>query len=250
MKQPNTRSDHEIEHGRFLASASAEDIWGWGTPAGRLRARRRAEFIAGGAGLGPGKKVLEVGCGTGLFTELIAASGAEVLGVDISPELLELARKRNLPADRIKFVTARFEDCDIHGPFDAVVGSSVLHHLEYKPALARILQMLKPGGAISFAEPNMLNPQIAAQKNIPWLKKKLGDSPDETAFIRWGLARLLRETGFTDIAIRPFDWLHPYTPRPLIPLVRSMGLLVEKLPLVKEFSGSLYIFARKPGRQL
>ena len=39
----------------------------------------------------------------------------------------------------------------------------------------------------------MLNPQIAIQKNIPWVKRKLGDSPDETAFFRWPLRRLLEE---------------------------------------------------------
>ena len=244
--EPTSRADHEIEHGRFLAEASAEDVWGWGTPAGKIRAQRRADFIAQGGGLGPGKKVLEVGCGTGMFTELMAASGAEIMGVDISPELLAQAEKRGLPADRVKFVAARFEDCDIHGPFDAIVGSSVLHHLEYCPALVRIFQMLKSGGSLSFAEPNMLNPQIAMQKNIPFLKRWIGDSPDETAFVRWRFAKLLRETGFVDVSIRPFDWLHPYTPRPLIPIVKAVGFVVEKLPLLREFSGSLYIHARKP----
>jgi len=244
--ESKNRADNEIEHGRFLANASAEDVWGWGTPAGQIRARRRADFIARGAELGPGKKVLEVGCGTGLFTELMSSSGANIVAVDISPELLALAEKRGLPADRVKFVAARFEDCELHGPFDAIVGSSVLHHLEYRPAFARILQMLKPGGLLSFAEPNMLNPQIAIQKNIPWLKKMLGDSPDETAFVRWRLRRLLEETGFVDVTIRPFDWLHPYTPRPIIPVVKGIGFVVAMLPLLREFSGSLYIHARKP----
>ena len=71
--------------------------------------------------------------------------------------------------------------------FDSVVGSSVLHHLEIKEALRDIYRVLKPGGTIYFTEPNMLNPQIAIQKNIPWIKRKLGDSPDETAFFRWSL---------------------------------------------------------------
>ncbi|CAN5574325.1 hypothetical protein BH10PLA1_BH10PLA1_11940 [soil metagenome] len=244
--QPTTRADNEIEHGRFLAEAGAEDVWGWGTPAGKIRARRRAEFIARGANLSAGMNVLEVGCGTGNFTELMASSGASIIGVDISPELLVLAEKRNLPADRIKFIAARFEDCDLHGPFDAIVGSSVLHHLDYRVALRRIFEMLKPGGVLSFAEPNMLNPQIAIQKNIPAIKRRLGDSPDETAFVRFKLKRLLREIGFVDIAIKPFDWLHPSTPRPLIGVVSGLGRVVEVIPGLREFSGSLYIRARKP----
>ena len=50
----------------------------------------------------------------------------------------------------------------------------------------------------------MLNPQIAIQKNIPWIKRKLGDSPDETAFFRWPLRRLLEQTGYRDVRIDPF----------------------------------------------
>ena len=69
--------------------------------------------------------------------------------------------------------------------FDAVVGSSVLHHLDVAQALRECFRVLKPEGVICFTEPNMLNPQIALQKNISFLKKRLGDSPDETTFFRW-----------------------------------------------------------------
>src|SRR5262249_51180063 len=91
------RARHEIEHGRKLSAGDAEWTWGWGSPAGRLRAARRAALIARAARLAPGRRVLEVGCGTGLFTETFAATGAEILAVDISPELIEQARQRGLP---------------------------------------------------------------------------------------------------------------------------------------------------------
>ena len=79
-------------------------------------------------------------------------------------------------SDRVQFVEQRFEDSDAQGPFDAIVGSSVLHHLELRPALERIFQLLRPGGWMSFAEPNMLNPQIVIQKNVDWIKRRAGDS--------------------------------------------------------------------------
>ena len=41
-------------------------------------------------------------------------------------------------------------------------------------------------------------------------------SPDEIAFVRWPLARSLRESGFDDIDVEPFDFLYPLTPKPLI----------------------------------
>ena len=92
----------------------------------------------------------------------------------------------------------------------------------------------------------MLNPQIAVQKNVRWIKEKLGDSPDETAFVRWRLAKMLREIGFVDIRVTPFDWLHPATPKALIPAVRGIGKVLEVLPGLREFSGSLHILATRP----
>jgi hypothetical protein len=129
--------------------------------------------------------------------------------------------------------------------FDSVVGSSVLHHLEIEEALRDIYRVLKPMGTIYFTEPNMLNPQIAIQKNIPWIKRKLGDSPDETAFFRWPLRQLLEQTGYRDIRIDPFDFLHPKTPVPLIDRVNNLGRLLERVPVISEFAGSLYIRAIK-----
>lgn len=240
------RADREIAHGKRLAQHDPELVWGWTTPGGRLRAIRRAEIIASGAGLGPGVRALEIGCGTGFFTEMFAKTGAELVAVDISAELLEKARARGIPTDRVQFLERRFEDSDIGGSFDAVIGSSVLHHLDFEMALVRIFEMLKPGGIMSFAEPNMLNPQIFLQKNVPWLKNRLGDSPDETAFIKWRIGSLLLRAGFEKVEVTPFDWLHPATPAPLIPAVRSLGRFLEQIPVMREFAGSLHIRCCRP----
>jgi 2-polyprenyl-3-methyl-5-hydroxy-6-metoxy-1,4-benzoquinol methylase len=247
MATLDERSQHEIIHGQMLAgSGNPEDIWNWNSPAGRIRAKRRGGLIAEAAGLKPGMRTVEVGCGTGLFTEMFARSGAFILAVDISPDLLVYARSRNLPADQVEFREARFEDCDVDGPFDAVIGSSVLHHLDMKAALQNIFNLLKPGGRMAFAEPNMLNPQVWAERNIPAVRLRNGVSPDETAIVRWTMARDLATIGFTDIHLRNIDWLHPATPEALIPLVSNAGLVMEKIPLIREFTGSLLISARRP----
>jgi len=242
---PDARKEHEIEHGRFLAERGAENIWGWGSPAGQVRSRRRATLIAEGGRLKAGVRALEVGCGTGLFTEVFSGTSASVVAVDISSELLEIARRRGLPFDRVSFIAKPFEECDVDGPFDAVIGSSILHHLDMVKSLPKFYNLLRPGGWFCFAEPNMLNPQIFLQKNIPWLKAIMGDSPDETAFVRWSLARLLKESGFDEISITPFDWLHPAVPSFMIKPVSACGKLLEALPVIREFSGSLIIRARR-----
>jgi len=244
MKLSQRKAENEIEHGKLLAERDPELTWGWQTPAGRLRAKRRASLIMAGARVGAGKKVLEIGCGTGLFTEMFAQSGAQIIAVDISSELLEIARKRCLPQDRVQFLEKRFEDCVLDGPFDSVIGSSVLHHLELEVALGRIYELLKPGGSISFAEPNMSNPQVFLERKFrrffPYV------SENETAFVRWHFSKLLARMGFEDVEITPFDWLHPATPERLIPIICTVGTYLEKTPIFLEFAGSLYIRGRRP----
>jgi 2-polyprenyl-3-methyl-5-hydroxy-6-metoxy-1,4-benzoquinol methylase len=244
--QAGLRADREIKHGEWLAVHDTEVVWGWGTPAGRIRARRRADLIIAGAALSPGKRVLEIGCGTGMFTEMFAASGATIIAVDISPELLKKARARGLPPGQVTFCERRFEDCDVEGLFDSVIGSSVLHHLEIESAVRRIKELLKPGGRITFAEPNMLNPQVFLERRFQHWSIFSYTSPDETAFVRWQLARQLREAGFEGISIQPFDWLHPSTPKTLIKAVSAAGRLLESVPLLREFAGSLNIGAKLP----
>jgi len=189
--------------------------------------------------------VLELGCGTGYFTQELARSGADVVAIDVSPELLEVARS-NCSAPNVRYqIENAYALSYPEAVFDSVVGSSVLHHLEIAAALRNIYRVLKPGGTIYFTEPNMLNPQIAIQKNVPLIKQKLGDSPDETAFFRWPLRRLLEQTGYRDVRIDPFDFLHPKTPVPLINRVNALGRCLENIPVISEFAGSLYIRAVK-----
>lgn len=240
------RAEREIAHSRKIANRDPESIWGWKTPAGQVRAVKRAELISRAAHLRPGIRVLEIGCGTGMFTEIFARTGAQIVAVDISRDLIEKAISRGLPVNQVIFLEKRFEDCDVDGPFDAVIGSSILHHLEITSALAKIYELLKRGGIMSFAEPNMLNPQIMIQKNIPLIKARMGDSPDESAFVRSQLRRLLLKAGFENVSVVPHDWLHPATPSSLINVVMLTGHILEKLPIIREFAGSLLIRCCRP----
>ena len=63
---------------------------------------------------------------------------------------------------------------------------------------------------------------------------------------QWSLQKLLWQIGFDEIRIFPFDWLHPSTPEALISLISATGHLLEKIPAVKEFAGSLLIRGRRP----
>ncbi len=241
MKQ---RIANEIAHGKKLLEEGAESIWNWESPAGRKRADRRADFFIDLAKVNKGDKVLEIGCGTGLFTrKFYKATKADITAIDISEELLQEARKL-LPEANFKIEDAMNLSFS-ENSFDVVFGSSVLHHLEFDAALKEISRVLKPGGRMIFAEPNMINPQILVQKNVPIIKKWLGDSPDETAIVRWKFSKLLVSKGFKNVTIFPYDFLHPIVPSFLIPVVDKLGKVIEKIPLVKEIAGSVIIYAEK-----
>ena len=241
MKSP--RLENEIEHGKYLLRHGPERKWNWESPAGRMRWMRRAQLLA--RDLAPGMTVLEVGCGTGHFSRHLALERASITAVDLSPDLIEAARMSSAVGN------LHFAVEDAHAltfgdaAFACVVGSSVLHHLDIELALPEIYRVLKPNGFIRFVEPNMLNPQIAIQKNVPAVARWLGDSPDETAFFRWSLRRRLKRTGFREVRVEPFDFLHPALPAGWIPAARKLGDVLERLPVLREIAGSLYIRALK-----
>jgi len=194
--------------------------------------------------------VLEIGCGTGEFTQRIAPHVHELWATDLSPGLLERAQQRIRMVCPQAHVTYAVQDAmELHLPddhFDAVFGCSMLHHVNPSLALRETCRVLRPGGWCVFSEPNMLNPQIALQKNIPFLKRRAGDSPDETAFFRWELNRLLVVAGFQNSCVRNFDFLHPGTPATMVPAMARLGSILEKCPLVRSLSGSLILCAQKP----
>jgi ubiquinone/menaquinone biosynthesis C-methylase UbiE len=244
MKDTDDRIQHEIEHGNYLVSHGAGEVWNWESPAGKIRWKRRVEMLCGS--IQEGWSVLELGCGTGYFTKELAGTNAQITAIDISPALIKEAEMA-VHGPNVKFVIENaYQMTFSDKTFDAVVGSSVLHHLDIVKAISEIFRVLKPGGIIAFTEPNMMNPQIAVQKNVPYVKKKLGDSPDETAFFRWAIRKMLIRNGFIDAVARPFDFLHPSIPEKWIKTISMVGSWAEKTPLIKEIAGSLYITALKP----
>ncbi len=105
------------------------------------------------AGIRPGQKVLDVGCGTGAQTLLAAeaAGPGHAAGIDASPEMIEVARrkamKKGLEIDlRVAAIEALpFGDSE----FDAVLSGFMLHHLPddlKRKGFAEVRRVLKPGG--------------------------------------------------------------------------------------------------------
>jgi SAM-dependent methyltransferase len=239
----------EREHFDRLAETTGDTWWGNKTPAGIKRLQRRASVVTDRLGRLRDPVILELGCGAGTFSQYVLglSPARHLIGCDSSPKAVQIAADRCATYDN-----ARFEVADatlLPHPaqtFDAVVGTSILHHLPLEIALQECFRVLKPNGVIWFSEPNMMNPQVAIQKNVGFIKRILDDTEDETAFFRWPLAMTLRKIGFQNVSVQPHDFLHPTIPRLLISFVDRLGRGVEKIPLLREIAGSLWISAWKP----
>jgi SAM-dependent methyltransferase len=239
------RLRHEQAFHREIAPR-AEVVWNWASPSGRQRAARRAGFFVEALAGRPEARALELGVGSGVFLEPVVASGAAVVALDLSTELIQQAREKVRATGRARFCCGNAERLPFPDQtFDLVYGSSILHHLDLPTAARELLRVLRPGGRFVFAEPNAINPQIALTfRVLP--RSWSGLSPDEQAFSRFRARRVLGDAGFVDVASEPYDFLHPFVPAPLVGLVERLSLGLERVPLLREIAGSQIIRARRP----
>lgn len=91
----------------------------------------------------PGEKILDLGCGDGVLSEKIIALGANLVGVDSSPEMIEAARKHGLDARLMDATRLTFDH-----EFDAVFSNAMLHWIKNDPdaVIAGVRRALMPGG--------------------------------------------------------------------------------------------------------
>ena len=111
-----------------------------------------------------GKKVLEIGCGLGELSVLLAKSGAQVTAFDLSPVSVATARMRsqlNQVEEAVDLVVAPGESLPFEDEsFDVVFGKAILHHLDVRLGCHDLCRVLKTGGKAAFVEPMGMNPLL------------------------------------------------------------------------------------------
>src|SRR3974377_346697 len=91
----------------------------------------------------PGERILDLGCGDGVLTEKLVVSGAHVVGVDSSADMVAAAHKRGIDARVMDATELSFDQ-----KFDAVFSNAVLHWIKHDPdaAIASAYRALRRSG--------------------------------------------------------------------------------------------------------
>lgn len=94
----------------------------------------------------PGERILDVGCGDGVLSQKIRETGATVVGVDGSPDMVEAAKRRGIDARLVDAHELTFDS-----EFDAAFSNAALHWMNRDPGavLAAVRRSLKPGGRLA-----------------------------------------------------------------------------------------------------
>jgi len=221
IRNVNTRY-HDVAAGHYDSK--------WGIDFGELGhdqvlSKVRKVLGAGGRGLGPFARSLEIGSGTGYFTLNLLRAGVieEATCSDISPGMLSAL---NANAERLGLAVRTVPADAEHLPFaeesfDLVLGHAVLHHI---PDLARAFsefeRVLVPGGTVLFAgEPSRYGdrlarvPKRAASTVAPLWRRVIGAGPAPPA-----------EGGAPDAALEGVVDVHAFAPGELSAFARGAGL--------------------------
>lgn len=147
--------------------------------------------------LKPSGRVLEFACGTGLTTLRLTPHAAYILGIDISPNMADIAREKARDIPNVEITnTDLFDPCLELESFDTVTAFNVLLYLPDLPAvLARIRELLRPGGMFLSATDCLgARPSVMGLKKL--VKSRTGKMPYVAFFTQRRLERKITQSGF------------------------------------------------------
>ena len=196
----------------------------------------------------PGETILELGAGSGLWTEplaLVLNGENPITAAVFNSEFANIASLKNIPNTKFVHVTDLAADLPAES-FDYVVGTAILCHDQYPQNLAALYRLLKPGGQLLFFEANYWNPQVFLKNFIRPVGRWSGDARCQVGMRKYELMKMASHQGYTNIEVIPFDIVHPLTPRFMVPVVQSTAFILEHAPIIRELCGTLNIWLKKP----
>ena len=148
------------------------------------------------SGLPRGARVADLGCGSGVFTDLLRQQGFQSVGLDISPKLIELGR-RKYPG--LELIEGDAENLPFEtGSLDGVLLSGLVHHFpDPRKVVGEVRRVLRSGGRFVAFDPNRMNPfmWLYRDRSSPFYSS-VGVTENERPVLAWRVADIFRNEGF------------------------------------------------------
>lgn len=228
---------------------SREAYWLQNPGISSLRLHRRALTARHCLHILPGERILELGAGSGLWTESLSTTlrGENPITAAVFDEKLAYeASARNLPNTEVIHIKDLAADLPPES-FDYVVGTEILCQNLYPHTLEILYGLLKPGGQLLFFEKNLWNPKILIKTLISPIKRWRGLAACQIGLSKYQLMKLASHQGFINIEIVPFGTIHTRLPKALLPWMKTASFLLEHTPVLRNLCDALYVWLKKPG---
>ncbi len=148
--------------------------WSWLLENPWRRSYRDPERVAEQCGIKPADTVLEIGCGSGLFTRSLAQRCARLIAQDVEPRYVAQTRAKLTDLSHIEYLIGDARDLELIGVADVIVMISVLPEiLEPLRALEACKRALKPGGRIVIGE-ELFEPEYVPSSQIDAWTRAVG----------------------------------------------------------------------------
>ena len=191
------------------------------------------------SGLPRGARVADLGCGSGVFTELLRRAGYTGVGLDISPKLVALGRSKYPGLDLME---GDAENLPFGAEsFDGVLLSGLVHHFpDPRRVAAEVRRVLKPGGRFVAFDPNRMNPfmWLYRDRASPFYSP-VGVTENERPILAGQVAQIFCNEGFrvqTDyLAGLAYRYVASQATRTLLPIYNFIDGTLFELSIMRPF---------------